>query len=83
MRILDHIAHEDLSENHQEIEEKGKIDKNIFKTIITNIVLLAMIDFADDNSMIDVVDDIAKDHDLIAEIEQKILTCKMRCRFAT
>ena len=43
MRIFDHIAHEDLSENHQEIEAKGKIDKNIFKTIITNIVLLAMI----------------------------------------
>ena len=67
----------------KKIETKGKIEKNIFKTIIANIVLLAILGFADDNLMIEVVDDIAKDHDLIAEIEQKILTCKMRCRFAT
>ena len=58
-----------MSEKHQEIEAKGKIDKNIFKTVITNIVLLVMIGFADNNSMIDVVDDIAKDHDLIADLE--------------
>ena len=45
-------------------------------------MLLAIIDFADDNSMIEVVDNIAKDHDLIADIEQKIVTCKIRCRFA-
>ena len=41
-------------------------------------MLLAIIDFAEDNSRTVVVDDIAKDHAWIAERDRKIQTCKMR-----
>ncbi len=41
-------------------------------------MLLAIIDFAEDSSRTVVVEDIAKDHARIADIERKIQTCKMR-----